>query len=474
MNSQSLAPPVVSTPWLEWAAEELGGAGLGDARLDARLVQILGAFLGAPQESIPRSCRSWPEAKAAYRFFDNEKVKRGIIVERHREQVVKRSRGEPVLLAIGDTTQLDYTNHPETKGLGPLSDLFHHGMFVQPCLVVTPQRVPLGLIDLQIWIRDATEFGTGKETRKKRPIEEKESCKWLDSLQAAERLQQEIGDATQVVSVFDREGDIFEVLEAATAPWHKSRILVRAKNDRVLDSPQGHLRDCLEAQPIAVTVAINKPRKPGKEAREATLSIRFAEVSICPPADRPKSLGSAPIRAYAVLAKEDNPPTEDDAIDWMLITTVPVKTGEDAWQMVQWYACRWTIEVFFKVLKSGCEAEERQLETADRLMRCLAVDVIVAWRILYLTTVGRETPDLPCTTVFEDYEWKAIWVFVHRSRDNIPSEPPSLRDITRMIGRMGGHLGRKSDGEPGPLNMWRGLQRVPDISDMWMLWTRSD
>ncbi len=126
------------------------------------------------------------------------------------------------------------------------------------------------------------------------------------------------------------------------------------------------------------------------------------------------------------------------------------------------------------MLKSGCLVEECQLETRERLERCLAVDLIVAWRVLYLTMVGRETPNLPCSVVFEDYEWKALYVFVHKSRDAVPKEPPTLREVTRLIGRLGGHLGRKSDGHPGPMTLWRGLQRLPDISEMWQIFEQMD
>src|SRR3990172_6898217 len=156
-------------------------------------------------------------------------------------------------------------------------------------------------------------------------------------------------------------------------------------------------------------------------------------------------------------------------MSWTLLTTLPVDGAEDAIRVVECYACRWMIEVLFRVLKTGCLVEKRQLETRERLERCLAVDLIVAWRILYLTMVGRETPNLPCSAVFEEYEWKALYVFVHKSRDAVPKEPPTLREVTRLIGRLGGHLGRKSDGHPGPMTLWRGLQRLPDISEMWQI-----
>lgn len=272
-----------------------------------------------------------------------------------------------------------------------------------------------------------------------------------------------------VVSVFDREGDTYDVLETARLDGRRGRVLVRAQADRCVQHPQQKIWAHLKAQPVAITMTIEVPRKIRQKVRTADLAIRFAKVTVKPPTNCPKSSGCQPVEVYAVYAHEDEPPNGKDPISWMLLTTVPVESADDAWTIVQWYSCRWLIEILFKVLKTGCVAEERQLETADRLKRCLALDVVVAWRILYLTMVGRETPDLPCTVVFEDYEWKALWVFVFKDPDAPPDTTPTLGEVTRTIGRLGGHLGRKRDGQPGILTMWRGLQRLPDIAEMWQV-----
>lgn len=463
------APPATtSSAWEDWAEAEFGGAGLGDKRRDRRLVKIAASFMSKPTSSIPQATGGWSAAKAAYRFLSNEKVEPEIIYDRHRQNVVQRAKDKPVALAVSDTTMLDFTSHPETEGLGPLADTVHHGMLVHPTLVVTPAREPLGVIDMQVWVRDIDDFGKSHATLRSRDVTEKESRKWLASMEAAERLQEDLGPGTQVVSVFDREGDVYEVLLTARLEQRASRILVRAQTDRRLQHPQQKIWDHLAARPVADTVAVEVPRKVRKKGRIAQLSLRFAKITVSPPRDRPRSEGNVPVELYAVYAHEDHPPEgEKDPVSWMLLTTVPVSSADEAWTIVQWYCCRWQIEILFKVLKSGCAAEERQLETADRLKRCLAIDIVVAWRILYLTMAGRETPDLPCTVVFEDHEWKALWVFVAKSRNAVPATTPTLGEATRMIGRLGGHLGRKRDGEPGVLTMWRGLQRLPDIAEMW-------
>ena len=464
---------IIETPEsvAQWAEEELGGAQLGDKRLDARLVEIVASFMSAPQGSIPRATGDWAGAKAAYRFFDNSKVDPQAINDRHVLNVIDRASTESVVLSLSDTTQINHTRHSHTDGLGPLGDLDHWGLLYQPTLIVTPERVPLGLIDQQTWVRYKEFFGESKtNAAKKRPIEEKESMKWLESLSAAERFQKDLagrGHSTRVVSVFDREGDVFEVLSKAVQPDTENGLLVRAAKNRRVEHPQKYIWESMESERSAGTVVIKVPRKTGVKEREATLAVRFAKVTIYAPQNR-KVPDRTPVEIFCVYAHEEDPPEHTPAVSWMLLTTEEVLSFDDACRMIDWYAARWSIEVFFRILKSGCEAEERQLETLERLQRCLVLDSIVAWRILYLTTIGRETPDVPCTVVFEDHEWQAAWAFVKRDA-NIPDEPPKLGEFVRLIGRLGGHLGRKHDGDPGPMSMWRGLQRLPDLAGMWLV-----
>lgn len=454
-----------------WAERELGSAQLGDARRTRRLVQIISRFMAKPLALIPEASISWAEAKATYRFMDNVKVEADAILAPHRVRTLDRAAAHEVVLAIGDTAMLDYTDHPLTMGLGPLADLEHHGLLLHPTLVVTPQRVPLGLIDHFVWTRDEETFATGEKSELAgRPIEEKESFKWLRSLESAERAQQalkERGARTLVVSVFDREGDVFDVL--AKAADTSCALLVRAMSDRRVDHEERYLWDTMEALEPAGRIIINLPRTPKRKARDAELVIRFGTVTLRPPRNRRVSEGLEPVSVQVVYANEVNTPADAEPIQWMLLTTVAVRDFEGALQLLSWYCCRWSIELFFRVLKSGCKTEDRQLETAERLKRCLIVDSIVAWRVLYLTTCGRDTPDLPCEVVFEEHEWKALYFFVHRSEAKVPSKPPPLREVTRLIGRLGGHLGRKRDGEPGQTTIWRGLTRLSDIANFFLI-----
>ena len=222
------------------------------------------------------------------------------------------------------------------------------------------------------------------------------------------------------------------------------------------------------ARPIAGTIELTVPRHGKEPARQASLSISFDTVTLMPPHAK-KHL--PPLRVVVVLSREDTPPPGvKQPLEWLLLSTAPlwpaggqaVASLADAVERIQWYACRWGIEVFHRILKSGCQIEDRQLGTADRLEACLAIDAVVAWRIHHLTYLGRVTPDLPCDTVFEDDLWKGVIVF--RTRKPPPEKPPSLREMIRMIAGLGGFLGRKSDGEPGTQTLWRGLQRADDIA----------
>ena len=456
----------------QWAQEELGGVNLGDARRSRRAVRLLAGFMGAPEGSIPRATKGWVGAKAAYRFFDNDAVEPEAIYKQHRQSVIRRARGEPVVLAIGDTTQLDYTTHLNTTGTGPLGDVDHHGLLVQPSLAVTPQRVPLGLVGQHIWARDYATFGQSNTPEaRKRPFSEKESFKWFESFEAGERFQEELdpsASVTRVISVFDREGDVFEVLQRAKRPGTKSGLLVRACYDRRLENEEERLWELMEKQPHCGTLTITVPRKPGSKERTAHLEVRFSEVTVLPPTSR-KVEDPTPVSVFCVYAIEVDPPEHTDPIRWMLFTTEPVRNFEDACERISWYTCRWIVELFFKTLKSGCKVEERQLETAERLKCCLVFDCIVAWRILYLTTKGREVPNLPCTVVFEEHEWKGAWAFVHHTT-KVPEETPTLQEMVRIVGRLGGHLGRKQDKQPGSMTLWRGLEWLPALGGMWSLY----
>jgi hypothetical protein len=212
---------------------------------------------------------------------------------------------------------------------------------------------------------------------------------------------------------------------------------------------------------------IRVPRRGNRPARVARLEIRFAEVQLKPPRRKPE-LGE--LRIWTILAREIDVPEKVEPIEWMLLSTCPITSFAEALEKLGWYALRWGIEVYHRTLKSGCKIEERQLGHADRIEACLAIDMVVAWRIFHLTKLGRETPDVPCTVFFEEAEWKALKAYISQN-PTVPEQPPTLREAVRMVASLGGFLGRKSDGEPGTKSLWLGLQRLDDITTMYKVMT---
>jgi len=447
-----------TVPLPGWVRREFGGAKLGDRRLEERLLQLGTAFFAQPQANIPQACGSPAAAKAAYRFFDHDRVTMDALLEPHHQATIDRMRRESVVLVAQDTSSLNYTMHPEMQGIGPISNRVNgpQGLLVHSALAFCPDGLPLGLLDIECWARDPGEFGKKKQ-RHSKPIEAKESFKWIRALTPIGAAAGQCR-STRVVTLADREADIFEyLLEARTRGLD---VVVRAKENRALDQEVQRLWPHMHLHPKAGTIELQVPRHGKQPARTAEMGVHFGEVTLAPPQDKRHLV---PIRMWAVFTREELPPKEvKEPLEWMLLTTVPVTGLADAIERVQWYARRWGIEVFHRILKSGCQIEDRQLGTADRLEACLAIDAVVAWRIHYLTWLGRATPDLPCTVAFEEDQWKAVIVF--KTRKPPPAQPPSLRQMIRSIAQLGGFLARKSDGEPGTQTLWRGLQRMDDIT----------
>lgn len=458
------ALPVTQATAADWAEHEFGQARLPDARLRSRLLTLTRDFFARPMANLPQACGSRARTKAAYRFFDHHKITMNTLLESHYRATEARVCREPVILAVQDTTSLNYTSHAATTGMGPIGTKADgpQGLHLHSTMTFTPQGTPLGYIDTQCWARDPADFGK-KARRAQLPITQKESHKWLTSYRAATALQARCRK-TRVVSVGDREADIYELFEEATRDPANAHVLIRAEHNRALLDEQARLWPTLQALPVAGVQELHVPRQGSRKARDASLEIRFAKVALC----APKRKAGRSIPVWAVLAQEKDVAEGVKPLAWMLLTTVPVETLTDAVEKLQWYARRWGIEVLFRTLKSGCRIEDRQLGTADRLESCLAIDLVVAWRIYHLKQLGHVVPQAPCTVCFEDPQWKALMVFTDRNAVP-PKEPPTLREALRRTAGLGGFLGRKSDGEPGNETLWRGLQRLDDIAEIWQV-----
>jgi len=400
---------------LDWIEKEFQYVALPNLARKKRLLSLSKAFYGKPNENIPAACSgSKAMIKGAYRFFADDKVNMDDILSSHYKNTVERAVEHPVVLAVQDSSSLKYATHKATKGLGCVSTQSKRiGLIFHDTLAFTPQGVPLGLLDFQIWSREPKNFGNAKY-RDKKPIEEKESYKWLKSFRAVEKLsKQALG--TRWVSVGDREADMYELFDLTKDS--NVELLVRSYRDRKTDENE-FVWDTLKKEKSLGTVKVQISESKKRKAREAKLDIRSKKINIKKPYfDRAqhKESKNEKMSIWAILVTDLNPPEGEEAITWKLFTTMGVKTLEQAFEKVKWYAVRWGIEVYHRTLKSGCKVEERQFASVEKIKRCLAIDLVVAWRIQYLTMMKRETPDVGCEGFLEEAEWKALLLYSARS-----------------------------------------------------------
>ena len=458
--------PVPTQP-APWAINEFAHAQLPDQRLIPRLQMIATAFAQQPTAAIPQACGPGAGSKGAYRFFENEAVTPEAVRAAHHQATLARTQTQPIVLALQDTSTLNYATHPQTAGLGPIGSRRGQllGLLLHSTLAVTPGGLPLGLLHNAVRARDPKAAGATKQ-RHKKPVAQKESQKWLDSLSACQQLAPQC-PATLLVNVADREGDLYELFAQALAPAAGPRVqlLVRSRHNRKLAGATARLWDAVAQEPVRGKLQVAVGRRGEQPGRLATLSVRFREVRLAAPS---RKASQPPLTLWAIQAREMRPPKGAPPICWRLLTTLPVLGIAEALEKVAWYAQRWQIEVLHKVLKSGCQIEQRQLHTAVRLERALSVDLVVAWRLLALCKAAREQPDAAVSAWLSQAEWEALWCQVHQ-RIVPPRQPPTLRQAIRWIAGLGGFMGRRRDGEPGPITLWRGLQRLNDLTAMWRL-----
>jgi hypothetical protein len=435
---------------------ELETIDLGDARLNRRARRVLAKLGDKPTVSIPAACGGWDETRGAYRLFDQDRVTAQQVLEPHYGASQRRMAEHPRVLCIQDTTELDYSSKGDLQGTGPLNYEARQGLYLHPTIAVTPERLCLGVIDAWTWTREPGSLGAPKDAR--RSIEEKESLRWLEGYRRVCERQAELPD-TQLIYAGDREADIYEIYVERYAQNSAAEWLIRGQYDRNLTSGKS-LRQALDEAPELDRIEFDMPKTEQRKAQRIAQSLRAVRVTLKAPYRTGHKLPD--VEVTALLAQELDPPAGAEPIEWLLLTSLPVDTPEQAAELLQLYLCRWQVEIYFRILKSGCKVEALQLEKMERLEPALAFYMIIAWRVLYLTMLGRECPELPCTLVFADEEWQAIYIVARREPP--PEEPPSLDQMVRMVAGFGGFLNRKGDGFPGPKTIWIGLQRGRDFA----------
>ena len=468
-----------------WVMDELSTADLKDKRLTNRLREVLSQLGGQPAASIPAACGGHAEMTAAYRLFDNEKATFAVILQPHMNATRQRVAQQALVVLVQDTTEVDVTRpEQQVAGAGRLDGGARRGALLHPLHAFTPDGTPLGTLHARTWVREegVTSSSLSSAQRIATPIEEKESHRWVEALrQAAEEARH--CPSTQLVCVADSEADIYELLAEGTAPPRRVDWIVRACQDRALQGEKGratagkHVREQVLEQPALFRHTIQvrgrrakvqcetRGRRQPRQSREAEVEVRAARVTLRPPWRADRKLPEVTVNV--VLVREVDPPKDDEPVEWLLLTSLSVDDVEQVRQVIQYYCVRWMIELFFRVLKSGCRVEERRFEHIDRLLACMAVYLIVAWRTLYVCRLGRGCPEISCEVVFEPAEWKSVWTIIHRTAP--PSAPPPLGEMVRWVAQLGGYVNRKRGDPPGPQTVWIGLQRMNDCALCWQL-----
>jgi hypothetical protein len=439
-----------------WVDQELDGAYFQDVRLGKRLRTLLGLMANGLGQTIPLACQDWANTKAAYRFFSNPRINEEEILSGHFASTQARAAAlqEP-LLVLHDTTEFTFQSNGPSIGL--ISNLPRKrtvcGLLMHSSLVVTTDGLPLGLAAVKFWTRRHFKGTTALQRTvnpTRIPIEEKESFKWLENIRQATGLLQRPANG---IHVADREGDIFELFCAAQEVGTK--FLVRTCVDRLARDGGTTIHRVMRRVAVQGTHEIEVRDRDGKPD-QATLEIKYETIRVLPPIG--KQAAYPELELTVIHAKETSRPRRRERIEWKLLTNLPVHTLENALEKIRWYALRWKIETFHKILKSGCRAEQAKLRTAERLTRLLAVFCILSWRVFWMTMVQRTDPEITASAAITAQEQMIL--------DKLfgsPEKPDGLSTYLIRIARLGGYLARANDSPPGNTVMWRGLCRLTDI-----------
>jgi hypothetical protein len=406
----------------QWAEQEFGGAQLGDSRLADRLVssaQALGAMPGRTLSGARQG--DWPAVKGYYRMVDkpdDSAINAAAILAPHRERTVQRMMGQSTVLCIQDGTDLNYNQLDGCRGLGVLSKnqtgAKTRGLHLHSTFCVSTEGLPLGVLGAQF---SAPQPKSETDTRAQAsiPIEEKKTFAWIEGFRACVELDKQLPDTHQIC-VMDREADFFELFNEQRQAG-KVDLLVRSKHDRTIDDEGGHLFELLRASAPCGEMVIQVPRqstrtkkskqqaKPGHVQRSATVALSYQEIELRAGVYQKDK---APIKLSVVHVQETTQPQDDDPVEWFLLTTCEVSSPEQAQQILRWYCLRWRIEDWHRVLKSGCNIEKFKHKTAERLKRTIAINLVIAWRIMLLTLLGRECPTLAAEVLFSDLEIEVL------------------------------------------------------------------
>lgn len=399
-----------------WIEAEFGGVKFGHQDAERRLLRIVAAKAHNPSASYSECFAGHRhQLKAYYRFIGNKRqaICAEGILKGHRQKTLGRMKDQKRVLIIQDTTDLNFSDRLHCNGLGDVgtnqTGALSRGLKMHSSLAVGAQGLPLGVLATHIY---ASHFGADKA--QSRPIEEKESYRWLRTVQDLAEISKGIPQ-TQLIVVGDRESDLFELFDYRRRKARNIHLLVRAHYNRCLEDGSAKLFDHLKALPAMGKAQIEVPRqrekkgkrtKPGQialPARQARVELRWGKVTVAAPATA-QTRHLPALELYALLLFEPHSPKGAKALRWVLLTTVPIESRKQALRCLRWYTLRWRIEEWHRVLKSGCRIESHQHHSAEKLARAIAIDAVIAWRVMLLTLLGREVPEIPAKMIFAPWE----------------------------------------------------------------------
>jgi hypothetical protein len=467
----------------QWALQQFGGVRLGDRRLTRRTVKVAAAMAADPSASIPQQNKLRRRIKGAYRLFDHDRLTFESVSQAHWQHTRERADACAVVLLLQDTTAHTFASHPATEGLGRCGKFDQSlGLIEHSVLAVAPQsdgsvaRV-LGLAWGKLWTREAQAIGRGPKRTAHRLSPDRESTRWLEAVQQIGAPSSPPQNSSKWLHVTDREGDIFDLHEQTT---QRSELglgfLVRIKHldrsavaghDAAADGeltstrrPKSTLQQVCRAMPELTRTRLWIAPGGGRSGRWAEVAISGGPVTIYSPWYGPNGSRTArPLRCGAVRVWEPNPPPGVQPLEWLLLTSEPVNDASDARRVANYYELRWMIEEYHRCLKSGCKIETRQLESADRLAPFIGIASAVATRLLQLKNDARLAPELPAKQCVEPDHLLALC----RLRKLDPKKL-TVRQFTHEVAALGGFLGRKRDGEPGWITLWRGWRELDLIT----------
>lgn len=419
-----------------------------------RMITTMTTLARSPELSIAAVSENKAEAQAIYRLLGNPNLTEEVIVDAYRKETMRQMKasGESVFLCVQDATEIDYGAREKTTGLGEFRSAKSKGLLAHSALVLTTSGLLQRLLHQKIWARDPAMKGKRNVSR---PYEEKESYKWMEAAQAS---IEGLPATTRLIHIGDREADFFEFLRGLEQ--EEQSYVVRAVQNRISETDGRRMWDKVCAGPEALRIVVSIPRDTRQEtpARETTLAMRYGSDTVKVPNHlKYKGADYAPLSCTVIHVVEVTPLPDQEPIEWFLLTNMPLASEEDAYEKVGWYIKRWQIERFHYILKSGCGVEKLQQHDAEKLRKLILMYSIITLELQRLTYLSRLEPDVPCTQVMSEDEWQVLYRIANKTK-TLPAKPPTLQEAALALAKLGGSLGRKSDGNPGVKMLWRGLQ----------------